>query len=167
MNRIALCLAPIAGAQTAPAEDLKPLNFGTVAEKHLWVPMRDGVRLSAYAYFPAGTGRWPVLFQHRLNSVTKDGARRLTARLAEKGFVVVNVIRSTERELMPRRGAKLGNFGIAEVNANETWMTDAEWMQTKPPNFADFIECMKYGSDNAVFAARIQWRTPNKTWNQR
>ena len=31
---------------------------------------------------------------------------------------------------MPQRGAKLGNFGVTEVNENETWVTDAEWMQT-------------------------------------
>jgi hypothetical protein len=78
----------------------------------------------------------------------------------------LRVIRATERELMPQRGAKLGNFGVTEVNENETWVTDAEWMQTNPPNYADFTECMKYGSDNAVFAARILWKTPNRSWNQ-
>ena len=78
----------------------------------------------------------------------------------------LRVIRATERELMPQRGAKLGNFGVTEVNEHETWVTDAEWMQTKAPNYADFTECMKYGSDNAVFAARIKWKTPNTTWNQ-
>ncbi len=78
----------------------------------------------------------------------------------------LRVIRATERELMPQRGAKLGNFGVTEVNENETWVTDAEWMQTNGPNYADFEACMKYGSDNAVFAARIQWKTPNKSWDQ-
>jgi hypothetical protein len=46
-------------------------------------------------------------------------------------------------------------------------VTDAEWMQTTGPNYADYTQCMKYGSDNAVFAARILWRKPNTTWNQR
>ena len=79
----------------------------------------------------------------------------------------LQVIRSTERELMPQRGAKLGNFGVTEVGEDETWVTDAEWMQTKGPNYADFTECMKHGSNNAVFAARILWKMPNTTWNQR
>ena len=79
----------------------------------------------------------------------------------------LRVIRATERELMPQRGAKLGNFGVTEVSENETWVTDAEWMQTKGPNYADYTQCMKYGSDNAVFAARIQWKKPNTSWNQR
>jgi hypothetical protein len=77
------------------------------------------------------------------------------------------VIRGTERELMPQRGAKLGNFGVTELNENETWVTDAEWMQTTGPNYADFTQCMKFGSNNAVFAARIQWKKANTTWNQR
>lgn len=79
----------------------------------------------------------------------------------------LRVIRATERELMPQRGAKLGNFGVTEVSAHETWVTDAEWMQTNPPNYADFTECMKYGSNNAVFAARIQWSKPNTGWDRR
>jgi len=77
------------------------------------------------------------------------------------------VLRATERVLVPQRGARLGNFGVTEVSENETWVTVAEWMQTTPPNPYDFTKCMKYGSDNAVFAARIQWKTPNKNWNKR
>ncbi len=77
------------------------------------------------------------------------------------------VIRATERVLVPQRGARLGNFGVTEVSANEIWVTVAEWMQTNPPNPSDYTVCMKYGADNAVFAARIRWKTPNTTWNQR
>ncbi len=77
------------------------------------------------------------------------------------------VIRSTERVLVPERGARLGNFGVTDVNENETWVTVAEWMQTTPPDPYDFTVCMKYGSDNAVFAARIQWKAPNRGWDQR
>lgn len=76
------------------------------------------------------------------------------------------VRRATERILVPERGARLGNFGVAEVNEDETWVTVAEWMQTTPPNPYDFTRCMKYGSDNAVFVARIRWKTPNTSWNQ-
>ncbi len=87
--------------------------------------------------------------------------------IAQVDAGTLRVIRATERELMPQRGAKLGNFGVTEVNENETWVTDAEWMQTNPPKYYDFEACMKLGSDNAVFAARIQWKKPNTTWNQR
>lgn len=77
------------------------------------------------------------------------------------------VLRATERVLVPQRGARLGNFGITDVSENETWVTVAEWMQTTPPNPYDFTKCMKYGSDNSVFAARIRWQTPNRSWNTR
>lgn len=79
----------------------------------------------------------------------------------------LRVIRATERVLVPERGARLGNFGVTDVSENETWVTVAEWMQTTPPNPHDFTVCMKYGSDNAIFAARIQWKTPNKGWDKR
>jgi hypothetical protein len=40
-------------------------------------------------------------------------------------------------------------------------------MQTTGPNPYDYTVPMKYGSDNAVFAARIVWEKPNRCWNQR
>jgi hypothetical protein len=69
------------------------------------------------------------------------------------------VIRATERILVPNRGARLGNFGVTAVSENETWVTVTEWMQTTPPNPYDFTVPMKYGADNAVFAARLLWKT--------
>lgn len=87
--------------------------------------------------------------------------------MAQVDDTKLQVIRSTETELMPQRGAKLGNFGVTEVNERETWVTDAEWMQTTGPNYADFTQCMKHGSNNAVFAARILWKKPNTGWNRR
>lgn len=79
----------------------------------------------------------------------------------------LQVLRATERILVPERGARLGNFGVTEVSEHETWVTVAEWMQTLGPNYSDAERCMKRGSDNAVFAARILWKKPNTSWNQR
>jgi hypothetical protein len=77
------------------------------------------------------------------------------------------VIRATERVLIPERGARLGNFGVTEVNENETWVTDAEWMQASAPYpYFDYTVPMKRGSDNSIYVARIQWKTPNLSWNQ-
>jgi hypothetical protein len=63
------------------------------------------------------------------------------------------VIRDTERILVPERGARLGNFGVTDISADETWVTVSEWMQPKG------VE--KYGSDGSVFVARIKWNKPN------
>src|SRR5690554_2487072 len=68
------------------------------------------------------------------------------------------VIRNTEQILVPERGARLGNFGVTDVSPNETWVTVSEWMQPKG------VE--RYGSDGSVFVARIQWKNPNKLFNQ-
>jgi len=62
------------------------------------------------------------------------------------------VIRETERILVPERGARLGNFGVTDINRDETWVTVSEWMQPKG------VE--KYGSDGSVFVARIHWDKP-------
>lgn len=74
----------------------------------------------------------------------------------------VCVIRASERVLVPQRGARLGNFGVTRVSPSETWVTVSEWMQTTRPNPFDYTVPMKYGADNAVFAARILWDRPNK-----
>ena len=78
----------------------------------------------------------------------------------------VCVIRATERVLVPERGARLGNFGVTDVSAGETWVTVTEWMQTTRPNPYDHTVCTRRGSDNAVFAARILWKTPNRDWDR-
>ncbi len=60
------------------------------------------------------------------------------------------VMRDTERELVPNRGARLGNFGVCNVTADENWVVVAEWMQPGG--------CEKYGSDNTIWVARIRWQ---------
>jgi lysophospholipase L1-like esterase len=71
----------------------------------------------------------------------------------------LQVIRDTERILVPERGARLGNFGVVEVNENETWVTVAEWMQTFSKPLIIPVD-NPYGADNSVFAARIRWAKP-------
>ncbi len=65
------------------------------------------------------------------------------------------VIRDSECILMPERGAKLGNFGVAQFSDREYWVADAEWMQTKSPDYANCRKCEERGSDNAVFLTKV------------
>jgi len=64
----------------------------------------------------------------------------------------LQVLRATERIVVPNRGAALGNFGITDVNENETWVVVAEYMRRE----------QNVEADNSVFVARIQWDKANK-----
>jgi len=63
------------------------------------------------------------------------------------------VIRATEKPLIRERGVMLGNFGAAAVTANESWVTDAEYMKNDQSN--------PRGANGSVFAARVLWSAPN------
>ena len=73
----------------------------------------------------------------------------------------LQVIRETERVIIPERGARLGNFGVIQVSADETWVTVTEWMQTCAPHSTDCTRCERWGSDNTVWVARLLWDKPN------
>lgn len=78
-----LLLSSMAFAAEEPKIDL-----GGVTEKHVMIPMRDGVKLSAYLYFPPGEGPWPVIYEQRYAPTRDAGTRQAMARLAKGGYVV-------------------------------------------------------------------------------
>lgn len=59
-----------------------------VIERHVMIPMRDGVRLSAWLYQPPGEGPWPVVFEQRYAGLRGDATRRAAADFASEGFVI-------------------------------------------------------------------------------
>jgi hypothetical protein len=71
------------------------------------------------------------------------------------------IIRDSERILVPERGARLGNFGVVDVNENETWVIVTEWMQRFGPDYVMPVD-NKYGSDNSVYVSKILWKRANK-----
>jgi acyl-CoA thioesterase-1 len=66
----------------------------------------------------------------------------------------LHVVRRTERVLIPERGVPLGNFGAATIDANESWVSDAEFILGDKPN--------PRGGDGSVFASRVLWSRPNR-----
>lgn len=68
------------------------------------------------------------------------------------------VLRDSEKIVVPNKGAQLGNFGVNHISERETWVTTSEGMSEKEPT--------KYGADGRVYAARILWSRPNKSWNK-
>ena len=73
----------------------------------------------------------------------------------------LQVIRETEQVLVPEKGARMGNFGITEVNRDETWVTVTEWMQGPGPNYHDPAPLVERGADNRVWVAKVKWKKPN------
>ena len=67
------------------------------------------------------------------------------------------VIRKTERILVPERGARLGNFGVVNVSPQETWVIVTEWMQTWGPKIIIPPDNPR-GADNSVFIAKLKWK---------
>ena len=63
------------------------------------------------------------------------------------------VLKKTEKILIPERGVMMGNFGVAHINNEETWVTVGENMH--PP------ENLHLGADGSVFAARLNWSGPD------
>ncbi len=74
--------------------------------------------------------------------------------MAQVDPVKLQVIRETERVVVPERGATLGNFGAADINAHESWVTVAEGVWND--------KARERGATGAVFVARILWSQPNE-----
>lgn len=86
--------------------------------------------------------------------------KELVSRFLAHPGVPENASRIRKKEYSPlrkpqaaRRGASLGNFGVANISDKETWVTVGECMYSP--------ECEKRGSNGTLFAARLLWSRPN------
>jgi len=113
--------------------------LGSYNTQQHWITHADGLFL---VYTRRGLNNDHV-FRHR--------APLMMARVDPERLVV---LRQTERELVPNRGARLGNFSCCAVTEEESWVVVAEWMQPEG--------CERYGSDNAIWFVRILWDRPNR-----
>ncbi|KAA0135290.1 exo-alpha-sialidase [Gimesia chilikensis] len=112
-------------------------NYNT--QQH-WVTHSDGLFL---VYTRRGANNDHV-FRHRAPLF-----------MAEVDPATLRVNRSTERIIVPEKGARMGNFAVVKISPSETWVVVAEWMQP--------IGIEKYGSNNRVYTSRIKWSRPSKT----
>lgn len=117
---------------------------GTVLENYntqqRWVRLKDGLFL---VYTRRGAHNDHV-FRHR--------APLFMARFDEDRSCL---IRASEVILVPEMGARLGNFGVTDVSEREAWVSVAEWMQSDATGAEQWKVCMQYGSDNAIWRARV------------
>ena len=109
----------------SPAQD--KLDFGTVTEQHVMIPMRDGQKLSGYLYVPPGKGPWPALFEQRYADLKGAGTRKAAAKLAESGFVVAMV---NYRGTHLSEGSWVGYRALAWGELKDGYDT-CEWLATQ------------------------------------
>jgi predicted acyl esterase len=126
MKRICFLISLV--ALNAMAKPLPVLDLGGVTEEQVMIPMRDGVRLSAYLYRPAGSGTWPILFEQRYADITGASTRRSAAALAARGYAVamVNFRGSQESE-----GVYVGYRALAWGEQKDGYDV-CEWLASQP-----------------------------------
>jgi len=140
-----VCGYVTSGADGLHYDEPKPWCFddgselGNYNTQQHWVAHSNGLFL---VYTRRGLNNDHV-FRHR--------APLLMARVDPERLVV---LRDTEREVVPNRGARIGNFAVCTVSEEETWVVVAEWMQPEG--------CEQYGSDNTIWAARLIWDRSNQ-----
>lgn len=132
---LADAILPVVLQAVAPEKltESPPLDLGGVFERHVMIPMRDGVKLSAYLYFPHGEGPWPVLLEQRYANGRDPGTRQSLARLAKGGYVVAMAnfrgAQLSEGTWVGYRalgwGERKDSYDLVEWLAAQTWSTGA------------------------------------------
>jgi len=105
-------------------------DLSGVEEKQIMIPMRDGVKLSAWVYFPKNVETTlPVVFEQRYASLRANGTRESAARLARSGYVVALVnyrgTHDSEGKWVGYRAMQWGElqdgFDVCEWLATQSW----------------------------------------------
>ncbi|MEW4568543.1 GDSL-type esterase/lipase family protein [Tautonia sp. JC769] len=65
---------------------------------------------------------------------------------------LLQVIRSTERIIIPERGGELGNFGASAISDRESWVTVSEGVWNE--------DARRRGATGALFIGRVLWGDP-------
>jgi len=127
----ALALPLLVLALPVSARTLPPLELGGVTEEQVMIPMRDGVRLSAWLYRPAGDAKLPAVFEQRYADTTGAATRRNAADLARAGFAVAMVsfrgAQESEGTYVGYRalgwGRQQDGYDVCEWLAAQPWCT--------------------------------------------
>ncbi len=126
MKSSLLCL--LALVSITSAQDLPKLDVAGVREQHVMMPMRDGIRLSAYVYTPEVDGKWPVVFEQRYADISGLSTRRRAADLALHGYAVAMV---NFRGSQLSEGRYVGYRALAWGEQKDGYDT-CEWLAAQP-----------------------------------
>lgn len=132
---VILLMSCLFGSVAASGEDA--VKIDNVTERHVMIPMRDGVHLSAYLYFPEGQGPWPVVFEQRYASLRGKSTQQFAADFAKAGYVVAMVnYRGThlsEGNWIGYRGMQWGELRDGYDSCE--WLATQEWSTGKVGTF--------------------------------
>ncbi len=150
-DRYFLTLRNDAAAYVATSTD--GLRYGPVKK---WT-FDDGAELGSYNT----QAHWLVHGDGLFLTYTRRGAdndhivrHRAPIFVAQVDPERLQVLRKTEQALLPERGVMLGNFGAAEITADESWVTDSEYILTGTPHAR--------GADGTTWLGRVRWSKPNR-----
>ena len=138
-----------AGFVTTSADGL---NFGPVQK---WT-FDDGQDLGSYntqAHWLEHSSGLFLTYTRRGANNDHIARNRAPIFIAQVDPEKLQVLRQTERPLLPERGVMLGNFGAAAITADESWVTDAEFLVSDKPH--------PKGADGTVWLGRVKWSRPN------
>jgi CubicO group peptidase (beta-lactamase class C family)/D-alanyl-D-alanine dipeptidase len=116
-------------------------DLGNYNTQQHWVTHKDEL----YLVYTRRAADNDHVFRHR--------APLFIARVDPQKLVVE---RHTEQILIPERGARLGNFGVSRISADEIWVTVTEWMQAPRPNLVIPVDNSR-GANNAIHIAKLKW----------
>jgi uncharacterized protein len=113
------------------AEEPPALGVAGVREQRVMIPMRDGVRLSAWLYLPEGEGTWPAVFEQRYADISGLSTRKRAAELALRGYAVAMVsfrgAQQSEGRYVGYRalgwGEQKDGYDACEWLASQPWCT--------------------------------------------
>ncbi len=132
---VLLILAALISESPANADDV--VRDGGVVERHVMIPMRDGKHLSAWLYFPLGSGPWPVVFEQRYASLRGESTRQAATEFASSGYVVALVnFRGTHQSEGAWVGYRALQWGELQ-NGYDTceWLAAQSWSSGKVGTF--------------------------------
>ena len=132
-----LTAAALIAVFTVPAVAQKDLAFENVTERHVMIPMRDGVRLSAYLYVPDGDGPWPAVFEQRYASLRGTSTRKAAAATARAGYVVALVnFRGAQKSEGTWVGYRALQWGeLSDGHDTCEWLAKQKWCTGKIGTF--------------------------------